>query len=122
MNCHIHNQNQPIAKCRKCKQPICEQCADIHKKYGACPSCSKDKLFSLYSSFKKGLVFNVLSVLCAIAFFVCYAIDVSAGQADKLYVILGAIFGSIIAIFSITMLIKTALKIKNLGKIIKDIE
>ena len=122
MNCHIHNQKQPVAKCAKCHQPICEQCVDLHKKYGACPSCSKDKLFTLYSSFKKGLIFNILSVLCAVAFIVCYALDVISGQADKLYVILGAVCGSVIVIFSTTLLVRNILKTKKLGKIIKNIE
>ena len=122
MSCHIHNQKQHIANCKVCNKPICKECQNIQNHYDACPSCSKEQLKNLYGNYKRGLIANVLSVLCVIAFFVFYAIDVAADQVEQALVIVGPIVGGILAVVSIALLIRTIVKMFSLKKLLNDIK
>ena len=122
MSCHIHNQKNDITKCKVCEKPICSECQDIQNHYDACPSCAKENLESLYRNYKRGLIANILSVLCVITFFIFYAIDVVAGQVEQALVVVGPVLGGILAVVSIALLIRTIVKIYKLKKLLNDIK
>ena len=117
MSCHLHNQKQEVSHCNVCGKPICNECLDVQNYYESCPSCSKEHLKDLYANYKKGLIFNILSVICIVAFFVVFAIDIAS--ADQVFIIVGSILGGIGAIVSVALLIRTVLKMHNLKKLLE---
>ena len=122
MSCHIHKNKQEISKCKVCGKPICSECQNIQNYYDACPSCSKEKLLSLQTNYKRGLFANILSVLCIALFFVFYAIDLKNGDAGQTYIILGAIFGGLLAVVSVLLLVRTIVKIVKLKRLLLDVD
>ena len=122
MSCHIHKNKQEISKCKVCGKPICSECQNIQNYYDACPSCSKEKLMSLQTNYKRGLFANILSVLCIALFFAFYAMDIKNGDAEQSLIIWGAIFGGIFAVVSVLLLVRTIVKISKLKRLLLDVD
>lgn len=125
MNCSFHNDREEVAKCNICKKPLCAECDKVQQKYLACPSCAQKSLIAIHKIYKRGLIFNVLGVLCFIAFVVLYVVDLMLGNLGKTFIILGAIAMAILGAITITMFVMSCLKLKRLNKIInlnKNIE
>lgn len=122
MSCHIHNQKKEVSRCKVCGNPICGECQDVQNYYDGCPKCKKESLQDLQKNYKRGLFANILSVVCIIAFFVFYAIEVVARTASQTIVIAGAVLGGIMAAVSIALLIRTIVKISKLGKLLNSIK
>lgn len=75
----------------------------------------KTSYTSIYLNYKRGLIFNILSVVCIVAFFVCFAIEHKT--MSKELIIVGCILGGLFAILSICLLIRTIVKITKLKKL-----
>lgn len=75
-----------------------------------------DELKFIYGKYKSGFVFNVLSVLCWVAFVVVYVLETVKGTLGLPYIIVGAICGVLLGTFSIYSIVRNIIKIKNLKK------
>lgn len=122
MSCYIHKNKPKVTECQICKKPICEQCQNVQNQYGACPNCMKDSLKYQKQNLKRGLVLNILSVVCFVAFLVVYLVQIFTQHADTLFVVLGAICCAFLGVFSVFLLVRAVLKIKDIAKVSKKMD
>lgn len=104
MNCKFHKDREAVAKCKICGKDLCEECNKVNQKYSACPSCAKTTLQTYYQNIKRGLMFNVLSIICSFAFVVMYIVTLALQKLSTAYIVAGAIIIAVLVPASIFML------------------
>jgi multidrug efflux pump subunit AcrB len=119
MNCEYHQDRQETTECNVCKKPLCAECAKIQEKFGACAKCAKKQIDRVYQNYKQGLKFNIMSIVCFVAFLIVYVVDVCIGNLSIPFIIFGAVITVVLGVLSVLMLVKTTTKLKEYGKIIK---
>lgn len=113
MACFIHEKKEDKSKCVVCGKPICDDCSKFQEEYGACPSCLEKQANLIYSSAKRGLAYNILSLICAVLFLTLYIVDICLGKMDKTFIIVGAVILALLFPLSIYMFIRTLKRIKE---------
>lgn len=116
MSCFLHSDRQNVANCKVCNQPLCDECCKFQESFGGCPKCSKNKLQNVYNKFKNGLIFNILSVACFVAFLTIYLVTVFTNAETVVFIVLGAVGCVLLGAFSITLFVRTLVKICKLKK------
>lgn len=104
MNCKFHKDREAVAKCKICGKDLCEECNKVNQKYLACPNCAKTTLQTYYQNIKRGLMFNVLSIICSFAFVVMYIVTLALQKLSTAYIVAGAIIIAVLVPASIFML------------------
>ena len=96
MNCEFHSEKQAVARCKVCGANLCEDCNAYQNIHGSCPQCSKTFASKEYISLKNGLMYNILSLVCAIAFLGLYVVSLCLNKLSTVFTIIGAV---VLAIF-----------------------
>ena len=126
MNC-IYHKKEAVSKCKVCGAPLCDECEEFQNKNGCCEACARDLEARTYKTQKSGLMYNILSLVCAIGFLVLYIISFSKLLLP--YKIAGGIIIGILLPLTVIMLIftlrsnkksKNNINIANLDKIKKS--
>ena len=120
MNCVIHKNKESSAKCVVCGKPLCAECAEFQEKYGACPKCLKRQAEVMYQTAKRGIVYNILSLICAVAFLTIYVVELCLGNLNQTYIIGGSIIIGVLVPVSITMFVLTLLKMRKYKNFLKN--
>src|SRR5574344_827805 len=118
MNCKYHNEKESTAKCKICGAPLCPECDEVQKKYFGCPNCAKKYLTQVFQNYTRGLVYNILSVICFVAFVVLYIVDLSLKNLNTLFIVLGAVIIAVLGSLSIFLFCYTLKKIKKIKSIL----
>ena len=116
MNCEFHSQKTAVDKCKVCGANLCEECNGFQKIHGTCPKCSKVLANKEYISFKNSLMYNILSLVCAVAFLALYIVSVCLHKINTTFTIIGAIVLTIFLPLSVFMLVNTISNIKRIKK------
>ena len=119
MNCEFHKDREAVAKCKVCGKDLCEECNKVNQKYSACPSCAKSTLQTYHQNIKRGLMFNVLSIICSVAFVVMYVVALALQKLNLGYIIAGAIIIAILVPASIFMLCYSLRNMKEYKEVIE---
>lgn len=120
MNCFVHGDKEAKSKCVVCGKPLCEDCTKFQNECGACPKCLKKQAESMYAVAKRGIMYTILSLICAVAFLIIYIVEVCLGNFDKTYIIVGAVILATLVPLSVFMFVKTILKIKKYKNYLKN--
>ena len=113
MNCEFHKDRESVSKCKICGKELCEECDKINQKYSACPSCAKNAVARYYQNFKRGFMFNILSIICSVAFVVMYIISLVQKKLSLSYIIIGAVIIALLGSVSIVMFCYSLKKMKE---------
>ena len=118
MNCEYHKDREAVAKCKVCGKDLCEECDKVNQKYSACPNCAKSTLQTYHQNIKRGFLFNILSIVCSVAFLVMYVVAPALQKLNLGYIIAGAIIIAILVPASIFMLCYSLRNMKAYKEII----
>ncbi len=113
MDCKYHRGKKAVGQCKLCGAKLCQKCTDFQQQYGRCPACAKDYLQYVYKNFKRGLRYNIFGVVCAVAFLALYIVCFCTNNADKQFVIFGAIVIAVLTPLSIFLLVYSCKQIKK---------
>lgn len=119
MNCEFHKDREAVAKCKVCGKDLCEECDKVNQKYSACPSCAKTTLQTYHQNIKRGFLFNILSIICSVAFVVMYVVALALQKLSLGYIIAGAVIIAILVPASILMLLYSLKNMKAYKQIIE---
>ena len=113
MNCKFHSDKESVSKCKICGAELCKDCAKFADSFDRCPKCAQKEIKYFYAKIKRGLIFNIISVVSAVFFLVLYVITLCLGQMDKDFIIIGAIILTVMLPLTILMFVYS---INNLKK------
>lgn len=116
MNCEFHDDKKAVAKCKVCGANLCEECNGYQNIHGTCPKCSKTFANKEYISLKNAFMYNILSLVCAIAFLALYIVSLCLNKLSSTFIIIGAVVLVVFLPFSIYLLVNTLLSIKRTKK------
>ena len=116
MNCEFHDKKQAVSKCKICGANLCEECNSYQNIHGTCPKCTKASANKEYLSLKNALMYNILSLICAIAFLGLYVVSLCLNKLSMTFTIIGAVVLVIFLPFSIYLLVNTVSNIKKIKK------
>lgn len=71
-------------------------------------------LNEIYSKYRYGFVFNILSVVVYALFVALFIVELAQNNLSVTYIILGAVFGILLGVFSIYTFVRNIIKIKKL--------
>ena len=112
-NCKYHDL-EAVSECVICKAKLCKSCDDFQKQFGRCPKCAKKSVYHLHQNLKRGLIQNIISVICAVAFFSLFVVYICLGKASTTFIVVGAIIVALLCPLTIFMLIYNLKNIKRL--------
>ena len=118
MNCNFHKDREAVAKCKVCGKDLCKECDEVNQKYSACPGCAKNTLQTYQQNIKRGLLFNILSIVCAFAFVAMYIVALALGKLSVAYIVVGAVLIAILVPVSVFMLCYSLKNLKAYKSII----
>ena len=113
MNCEYHKDRESVNKCKICGKEICKECDEVQSKYSACPSCVKETVGIYYDKIKRGFKYNILIMICAVAFLAMYVVELALGKLSLTYIIIGAVCVAILIPLSIFMLLYSVNNLKK---------
>ena len=113
MDCKYHRGKKAVGQCKLCGANLCQKCTDFQQQYGRCPACAKDYLQYVYKNFKRGLRYNIFGVVCAVAFLSLYIVCICTNNADKSFVIFGAIVIAVLTPLSVVLLVYSCKQLKK---------
>ena len=116
MSCKLHKNKPDVKKCVVCGTGLCDECAKFQDEYGACPTCLSKQAQSIYVNLKRGIKYNILSLVCSVAFLVLYIVEICLGRFSNTFIIVGAIILALLLPLSIYMFVKTILRLKEYKK------
>ena len=119
MNCKFHSNKEGVSKCKICGAELCKDCTKFAIKFDRCPKCAQKQISYLYSRIKHGLVFNILGVVCALAFLVMYIVALCLGQLDKDFIVIGAVVLAFLLPITIIMFVYSIKNLKSYKKYLK---
>lgn len=118
MNCEFHKDREAVSKCKVCGKDLCEECDKVNQKYSACPGCAKNALQTYHQNIKRGFMFNILSIICSVAFVAMYIVALALQKLSLGYIIAGAVIIAILVPASIFMLCYSLKNMKAYKKVI----
>ena len=120
MSCVIHKKSDSIGKCVVCGKPLCDKCVEFQEKFGACPECLKKQAESIYRSSKRGIIYNILSLVCAVSFLIIFVIELCLGNLNQTYIIGGGVIIGLLVPISVLMFVFTLLRLKKYKNYLKN--
>ena len=113
MKCKYHDR-EAITRCRVCGAALCSECDAFQKTNEMCPECSKKYLNKTYKSYKTGIMYNVLSMVCAVGFLVLYLL--SFAKLLMAYKIAGGVVLAVMLPLTVFMFVKSVSGARKLKK------
>lgn len=118
MNCKYHIDREAKHKCKICGADLCDECNEFQNKNEGCLSCAKMYAYRTYVGFKNSFLYNVISVVCAVAFLVLYIVSICLNMISTIYIVVGAIIIGLLLPISLFLLIYNASNLKKSKKLI----
>ena len=114
MKCSYHETRDAISKCKVCGADLCNVCDEFQRRKGFCSRCSAYFDVKNYETFKRGLKYNIISLVCAILFVAFWIVCIFVSNLDSVYLICGGIISALILAISIFLLTNSAVNIKKI--------
>lgn len=113
MNCKYHSDRDAVGKCKACGADLCAECDDFAKQNDICPSCAKMYVYRTYDGSKNGLTYNIVSLVCAVAFLALYIVSICLNKLSTNLIVMGAVIIGLLLPLSIFMLVYNITNMKK---------